>query len=192
MASQLLTLPPFDPHAPLATARVLAVAERAGTMLSLRWVLEGLPAGARIPPPARAPARTDRLWEHTCLEAFVAPVDAACYWEVNLSPAGHWNVYRFDDHRQGMTPERRVHGPAAFAASSASATGAGTTLTLAATLDLGPLAELGSGALDVGLAAVVETDDGRRLYALRHAGAEPDFHARETFVLRLDARGRGS
>src|SRR5687768_8549643 len=53
-----------------------------------------------IPPPAR-PVRTDDLWRTTCFELFVAG-EGSSYREYNLSPAGAWAAYDFDDHRQGM------------------------------------------------------------------------------------------
>ena len=55
--------------------------------------------------PADMPARRDRLWEETCFEFFLAVKNSPRYWEFNLSPAGHWNVYRFADYRQGMQEE---------------------------------------------------------------------------------------
>ena len=42
------------------------------------------------------PRRRDRLWEETCLELFLGEEGSERYWEFNLSPAGHWNVYRFE------------------------------------------------------------------------------------------------
>jgi hypothetical protein len=62
------------------------------------------------------------------------------------------------------------------------------SLTIAATLDLTPLVPIASSPLDVGLAAVLESPDGTLSYwALRHAAGRPDFHHRETFVVRLAA-----
>jgi hypothetical protein len=101
---------------------------------------------------------------------------------VNLSPAGDWNVYRFDAYRDGMRPEPRVAPPSLDAATDATG-----RFTLAATLDLAPIAELVSVPLDVGIAAVVESAAGAQSYwALLHTAPQPDFHRRESFVVRLD------
>jgi hypothetical protein len=51
------------------------------------------------------PGRKDRLWEGTCLEFFLGVKDSEPYWEFNLSPAGHWNVYRFISYRKDMREE---------------------------------------------------------------------------------------
>ena len=52
--------------------------------------------------------RQDNLWETTCLEFFFSEPGAVSYWEVNLSPCGHWNLYGFDDYRQGMRTETAI------------------------------------------------------------------------------------
>jgi len=140
-------------------------------------------AEIRIPAPAPHPQRTEGLWEHTCFEAFVAPEGGDAYWELNLAPSGHWNAYRFDRHREGMRPEARARAPRVAVERASHG-----TLTLRAEFDLAPLPELTVAPLDVGLAAVLEASDGTPSYwALEHgAGARPDFHRRESFVLRLD------
>ena len=179
---RLLPLTPFGPAAAGATSILRAGAERAGTCVRLRYVLGGPMAAVRIPAQTTNPLRTERLWERTCFEAFLAPVGGDAYWELNLSPSGDWNVYRFDRHREGIRPEARVRAPR-IALERASC----GTLTLHAELDLAPLAELASVPLDVGLAAVLEACDGTRSYwALEHAAERPDFHRRESFVLRLE------
>ncbi len=53
-------------------------------------------------PVAVPPARTDNLWHHTCLEAFIRAEGAENYIEFNLSPSTAWAAYRFDAYRQGM------------------------------------------------------------------------------------------
>jgi hypothetical protein len=182
-AGRLVSLAPFSSAAGSATLVLRASAERAGGCLRLRYVLGGPVAEVRIPAPTASPLRTDGLWEHTCFEAFLAPAGGEAYWEVNLSPSGDWNAYRFDRHRQGMRTEVRAPDP--LVALERATCG---TLTLRAELDLSPLPELASAPLDVGLAAVLEARDGTRLYwALEHgARARPDFHRRESFALRLD------
>ncbi len=48
------------------------------------------------------PSRQDSLWQHTCLELFVADQDGSDYVELNVSTSGNWNCYRFDGYRSGM------------------------------------------------------------------------------------------
>src|SRR5437867_2105496 len=64
--------------------------------------LVSAPAGVLVVPPiADEPGRRDQLWRSTCVELFVAAPGEAGYLEVNLSPSGDWNVYRFDGYRAG-------------------------------------------------------------------------------------------
>ena len=74
-------------------------------MLAIRYALQGRLAELVIPGPAEMPARRHGLWEATCFEFFLGVKDSPRYWEFNLSPAGHWNVYRFAGYRQGMAEE---------------------------------------------------------------------------------------
>lgn len=160
---------------------VRAAACRQAGMLSLRWVV----GGASVRAEGRAagsPARRDGLWESTCFEAFVAPAGVPAYWEVNVAAGGDWNVYRFDAYRHGMRADPRAPAPVVRAVAEAP-----DVLAVTATLDLAPLVELAAGPLDVALAAILDFGDGERSYwALRHSGAAPDFHARGSFVVRID------
>lgn len=184
MGEPLLPLIPFEaPGAPAPIVR--AGIERTAARLSLRWVLGGAARGVRMPAPAMAPRRADDLWKHTCFEAFVGPAGGAAYWEINVSPSGDWNVYRFDGYRRGMRPETRVTA----AASQLERASCGT-ITLRATVDLSPLGALAHQALDAGLAAVLEAADGTLTHwSVVHQPSRPDFHRRESFVVRLSAPG---
>ncbi len=73
--------------------------------LEVAYQLQGDLDQLRIPSLASPPERRDLLWQTTCLELFLAHRGANGYWEFNLSPAGHWNVYRLEGYRQGLTPE---------------------------------------------------------------------------------------
>ena len=182
MADRLLPLIAFaaiDDPAPVLRAGI----ERDAGRLSLRYVLGGAVGNVRLPERIHEPQRADELWRHTCFEAFLAPVGSEAYWEINLSPSGDWNTYRFDDYRRGMRSEKRV--TAAVTELERASCG---TVTLRAAIDLRPLPELGRAALDAGLAAVLEAGDGTvSHWALAHEADRPDFHRRASFVIRLDA-----
>lgn len=93
------------PHPiPFALTITGAVSISAET-LEIAYQLQGDLDQLSLPSPASPPERRDRLWQSTCLELFLAPKETKTYWEFNLSPAGHWNVYRLEDYRQGLTPE---------------------------------------------------------------------------------------
>ena len=151
---------------------------RRSNVLALNYVLAGDLSGVAIPAPAAIPSRKDGLWEDTCFEFFVAPRDAASYWEFNLAPSGDWNAYHFDDYRQGQRPEPsfaklpfRVRRRPLFA------------LDVEISLD-----RLLSAHQPIQLAAsaVVKRDDGTLTYwALAHRGREADFHLRASFIVEL-------
>jgi hypothetical protein len=140
--------------------------------LRLAYELSGPLELLRIPPPQPRPQRRDGLWQHTCLEAFLAVPDQEGYWELNLAPAGHWNLYRLDGYRRNLRPEPALRAlPVEVVRTPGS-------LELRATLPVpAPLAE--AGELEVGLSAVLEHADGDLSYwALAHPAGEPDFHWR--------------
>ena len=145
----------------------------AGLLLTYR--LEGELAALRIPD---APLDRERLWAHTCFEAFFAGEAGAAYREFNFSPNGQWMRFDFSAYRQ------RADGPGG----SEPAIGLRRdkhVLELTARL---PADQLPSGALRAGLTAVVEHADGSlRYWALRHPPGKPDFHHRDGFALTLAA-----
>ncbi|MBT4162859.1 MAG: hypothetical protein HOC70_11915 [Gammaproteobacteria bacterium] len=115
--------------------------------------------------------RADGLWQSTCFEIFLGQPDTPSYLELNLSPDGGWNCYKFDDVRTGMTTsdgfevtdietrgeliEARVRWPGATTSESWS----------------------------LGLSAVIEmADSNLQYYALSH-GDKPDFHDPSRHVL---------
>jgi hypothetical protein len=167
--------------------RLDCAVRRQGDRLWLRYRLED-PAGlVLLPPISTAPQRRDGLWEHTCLECFLArPAAAAPYAELNASPSGDWALYRFSGYRQGLTPVGKAEDLELTIAPVAP----GGVLELGASL--APAALLGDGPaaaeapLELAITAVLELRDGALLYwALAHGGAEPDFHRRADFQLRV-------
>lgn len=203
MSTHCLQPHPFTPAAFVRGLEVVAAAE-SGT-LHLHYALEADPLRLRVPP-AGSGGRADRLWAHTCFEAFVRVEDAPDYLELNFSPSGQWAAYHFDAYRQGMTPLvleesprvvvcRAGRSPAGAVSGAPSGRaagersgriGPGRALTLEATARL-PLHAGAKGCrLRLGLCAVVEDDAGGLSYwALRHAAGRPDFHRPEAFALEL-------
>jgi hypothetical protein len=152
---------------------------RRGATLAIRYVLRGRLAALVIPGRAARPGRRPGLWEATCFEFFLGVKEAPEYWEFNLSPAGHWNVYRFTGYRQGMAEET------AFTSLAFSVRRRPDRLEVALELDLGQIAVAGQP-LVVGLAAVINFRDlGLTYWALTHPGAQADFHRRDSFQLEL-------
>jgi hypothetical protein len=178
--SSIVSLLPH-PDAPNNGVRRLAAgAEVAGTdLLRFQYVLEADPLLVRVPAPVVDARRTDKLWAHTCFEAFIAFPESPGYLELNFAPSGQWAAYRFDSYRQGMTP-------ALEAAPRLALRRLPEALELQAEVQLG-----GSAAfrrrLRIALSTVVEDREGRLSYwALRHPAGRPDFHHPEGFALALE------
>ena len=121
--------------------------------------------------------RCDKLWKHTCFEAFIGLPGSQQYWELNVSPVGHWNLYSFKSYRQAGSDLVEALPP---------------SLTMRQTrrdcrcnvvLDLRPWWPI-EGMPELGLTMVVEEIDGRLSYwALSHPGEVADFHDRRSFLI---------
>ena len=74
-------------------ARACSVVARVELGAGAAWRFEYRLAGelGNLAIPRRAAARrAERLWEHTCFEAFVAPGGGPGYYELNFSPSTEW------------------------------------------------------------------------------------------------------
>lgn len=172
------SLRPFaDPNQSLNLA-ITGTVTCGDSRLALDYELRGLRA-VMIPPLAPTPARKDQLWEGTCFEFFLRVKDSSQYWEFNLSPAGHWNVYHFDGYRQGMQLELALTS-LPFRVQRQS-----DTLLLALKLDLTQLVQVDQP-LEMAISAVITLREGQNTYwALRHPGAQADFHQPESFTIQV-------
>lgn len=146
--------------------------------LTVSYLLQGDLSKIEIPSTADIPSRKNELWEETCFEFFLGMKNSSRYWEFNLSPSGHWNVYRFDDYRQGMQEEISVL-LLPFSIQDRS-----DTLQLTLELDLNTIIST-EQSLDIGIATVIKDKDGEINYwALDHCAEQPDFHLRDSFLIR--------
>jgi hypothetical protein len=144
-------------------------------------------AGALRLPEARPAAAADELWRHTCCELFIGVTGDAAYREINCSPSTEWAMYEFSAYRVRDTVKRN---PKAAAPSIEFAAGV-EGWTLRARLDAAILPSVAADRIELGVAVVLEAADGGLSYwALRHAAAQPDFHHRDSFVLRLSGLAR--
>jgi hypothetical protein len=155
----------------------------AGAALRFEYRLRGdlteLAISQRVPS-----RRADRLWEHTCFEAFVAAGAGAGYYELNFAPSGEWAAYEFDGYRAGMRPLDLAEAPLIDVVAG------GTELRVTGSVEIGALAAA-PWPLRVGLTAVVADRAGRRgYYALRHSRDKPDFHDAASFAVSLEGSAR--
>jgi hypothetical protein len=136
----------------------------------------------RIPPP-RPPRKTDRLWQHTCFEAFVSVKGKPEYYEFNFAPSGEWAAYRFQGYRDATPLEDDRLAPKISVSNTAD------RFDLHAIVGLGCLPTISPHAcLLLGLSAVIEDQSGKLSYwALRHPPGKPDFHHPDSFALKLNS-----
>lgn len=173
----LVPHPDFPSHA----IRSITVGVQRGEAfgdLNLTYCVVGAMDAVLWPLPGRE-GRADRLWEHSCFEAFIGPVGEAGYNELNLATSGQWAVYAFDGYRAGMTA---IEGPVAALSVSSDP----ERVRFSASIDLPALSR--GREWDLGLSAIIEAKDGSKSYwALAHAPGPPDFHNRDCFTARLAA-----
>lgn len=179
MIEQMYSLIPF-PNARIPAIEVRAHVRRENGLLHIQYRLTGETGKIRLPDISTTPKRTADLWSTTCFEFFVARVNDPRYWEFNLSPSGDWNVYRMDAYRQvGFREESQVKRLQIETRQEAA------SITLDAAVDLSPLL-LENHPLQVGVSSVIQDmDQHKTFWALVHSQPEPDFHARESFIIHL-------
>lgn len=173
------SLKPFRVAEDLPGIGIKGTIGRRSNTLSIGYALLGNLSDLAVPAPVESPGRKDRLWEQTCLELFLGMRDSGRYWEFNLSPAGHWNVYRFTSYRKGMREEP------AFASLPFRVRTRPEALRFSMELDIGKLVPKGKP-VEAAVCAVILTVKGKRSHwALAHSGPRPDFHRRVGFGLTL-------
>jgi hypothetical protein len=172
---QLLT--PHPDSRCLAAARIeVEVARPSANSLALSYIVTGPMNDVRVPP-VTAAERGEKLWQHTCFEAFVR-ASGAEYYEFNFAPSTQWAAYRFGGYRSGMCIAEEIN---AFAIEVQSAP---DRYTLRTALDLDRLSVLPHSAVwRLGLSAVIEHTSGVKSYwALAHPPGTPDFHHVDGFA----------
>ena len=131
-----------------------------------------------VPHKADLPLRQLDLWSHTCCEFFLGLKDDSKYWEFNLSPAGHWNVFRFLDYRQNMTQETAFDTLPFRVLQD-------NYLQVSLQIELNKIIKP-EQSLEIGVTAVIEDRENQLSYwALNHPGKEADFHLRDSFAIAL-------
>lgn len=172
------SLQPFA-STPAPPIQIIGNIARNENQLNLEYLLTDNIKEVVIATPANNPTRKHKLWEETCFEFFLGVKNSSRYWEFNLSPAGDWNVYRFDGYRQAMQEE------VAFTTLPFRVEQREKSLAIALDVDLNQIVPPESP-LDVAITAVLKHRDGEVTYwALTHQASEADFHLRHSFILEL-------
>lgn len=194
MLERNIAFAPLLPHRDAPGAGVRRLAARAdvaepGSLL-LQYVLEADLGRVRLPSPAPGGGRAERLWAHTCFEAFIGRADSPHYLELNFSPSGEWAAYRFESYRHGMAPAELPQPPRLALRSAEERLELEAEVDLSGVLPEPDRAAMRPGAriggLRIALSTVVEDRDGGLSYwALRHPAGRPDFHHPDGFTLEL-------
>ncbi len=161
--------------------RIVAdVSRGADGALAITYVIEGAIGRVCLPQPS-APRIAERLWQHTCCEAFVKLHDSGRYHEFNFSPSREWAAYAFERYREGALLGDAALDPHVSVRTTVEA------LTLQGVIRLPLLSSAYADAeLALALSVVVEERGGDLSYwALRHPAGKPDFHHPEAFALEL-------
>jgi hypothetical protein len=177
--SRTFSLIPFPASDRLPDIEIAGKIIRHKNTLAIHYILHGNLAEVDIPTQADRRKRQDNLWEATCFEFFFSMKDYSRYWEFNLSPSGHWNVYRFDGYRQGMQEEMAfLELPFVIQMRS-------DALSLSLDLDLDRIVQE-DRMLEVAISTVTRLKDDRIFYwALIHPVMQADFHDRKGFILKF-------
>ena len=178
MNQQSFSLQVFDPSS-APDLQITGSIARSGNILTISYMLQGDLTKIEIPVTADIPSRKNELWEETCFEFFLSMKNSSRYWEFNLSPSGDWNIYRFDEYRQGMREEMAITS-LLFSVQHQS-----DILQLTLELDLSKIIPA-QQSLDIAIATVVKDKNGEITYwALNHCGKQADFHLRDSFVVEV-------
>ena len=182
MTGRHFTLEPFPvtPPAMVPDYRIDGHCSRSARILTLRFELQGDLSRLSLAAPAAPPERRMGLWNATCFEFFLAPAGDPGYWEFNLSPARHWNVFRFSGYRQGMQ-EEKAFSTLPFNVDRGERK---VELVLKAFIPL-PIVEP-AAPWRLAICTVLLSRDGSATYwALAHPGPEADFHHPKGFLVEL-------
>ena len=179
MTEQMYSLTPF-PNGSIPAIQITAHVSRENGLLHIQYRLTGETGTIGLPDKSTMPGRKVDLWSNTCFEFFVARPDDPRYWEFNLSPSGDWNVYRMDAYRQvGFREESQVQRLQLETRMEAG------SIMLEAAVDLSPLIPENQP-VQLGISSVIQgIDQHKTFWSLVHSQLEPDFHARESFVIHL-------
>jgi hypothetical protein len=177
--SAVLSAHPSTPNDAVRGLKV-QLREEEPDILAFHYSLDADMSRLRVPLSA-AGGRADRLWKHTCFEAFIAPADGPGYHEFNFSPSLDWAIYRFSAYRAGMSPAEIGQAP------EISVRQGDLGLELRSAVRLGQLSDLRDARhLRIALAAVIEDEDGGLSYwGQRHPPGKPDFHHPNGFTLEV-------
>ncbi len=180
---QAFSLKPFEKDTSLSGIEVKGHIARRMNALFVHYEIIGSLLIIDIPGQKQKPSRKKDLWENTCLELFVAVKDCDQYWEFNLSPSGDWNVFRFDHYRnEGYVDSLREEPSVTSLPMKTQKRSESFSLDLEFHLDKIVRKDQ---SLEIGVSAIIEFSQSKSYWALTHCDSVPDFHRRDSFIIKL-------
>ena len=165
----------FSKQSPSEELRLFCEIQRLDGFLEVIFFLKTDLSTIVIDPPSPSPSFREKLWERTCFEVFFTTENSKSYKEWNFSPSGDWWNASFSDYRQRQNS--LPIDPKLLELKTNSADLLQLKLRLPVPVE---------DKLQVGIAATLKHLENRHSYwALRHTRTQPDFHDRESFVLKL-------
>jgi len=184
-----LTAHTRDGPGPVQALSVSGALHRSG-VLALEFEVTADLRELRFAPATCHARRSDELWRQTCFELFAARNDEPGYCEFNFTPSGEWAAYAFAGYRQARrdAAQNRIDVSTQAAADGPLRLRARMNLATALGLDAQALAR---ASWRLNCSAIIEDNAGALSYwAVRHPGAQPDFHDRAGFAIALGGAAR--
>ena len=180
MTSQTVSLQPFPGTSDAPEIAFESIIKRTSdNQLSIIYDLKGEVDQIQFAEDTETPSRQWDLWETTCFELFVGTIGEKNYWELNLAPNGNWNVFNLDDYRQGICETKSIEQLKIVTGGKAN------QFTLATEVSLDSLIAPETP-IEVSITAIIQATSGAISYwANKHSAAEPDFHQRDSFMIKL-------
>ena len=174
MSDRCFSLEPFPNSNFPSSLKLTGKIDRTDNRLEIEYLLLGNLADIIIPKPVKLPDR-----KQTCLEFFLGIKNSSQYWEFNLSPSEDWNIYHFEDYRQGMQEEMAFNSLPFIVESKSN------SLQLILKLDLNQIVSK-EKSLEVGISTVIKsTDKNISYWALTHHDSQANFHHRDSFAIEI-------
>ena len=180
---QIFSLRPFEKDGSLSGIECKGYLARRIDTLFVHYEIIGSSLRIDIPERKQEPSRKRGLWENTCLELFVAARDCDQYWEFNLSPSEDWNVFRFEHYRNERYVDKLREEPSVTSLPFRTQRQSESFL-LDMEFNLDKLIRKDQF-LEIGIGAIMKFNKNKTYWALTHCGPIPDFHRRDSFIIKL-------
>lgn len=143
--------------------------------LSLHFKISGALKSYSFPKKEKL-KRANELWRATCFELFLANSKTKIYYEINISPTLHWNIYRLETYR--AEPKELIVSSEAIIKIREDEQSYEINFELECKeLDLAEFDQYNLAVI------LLNNQNEREFWTIRPMGKSPDFHDRDGFSL---------